>query len=245
MFGSCSSFNDSDEEDDSLPTSSPRPTRPTHCNKNVGNQHYSSRSHRCIFQRSPFLITNDNELMSRLSTLPMLDLSSAHKIGTKQQEASTSSSSKISPPSPPSRRRILPIPPPSPQLVTTATTIPSRESIKMPQSNSSKRPSGSCLRRSRFSFPSELSEIAARNVDYVLSDSKSVSFYSQVSVLEFENDEDDTDDDAGMMKVESWFKNFSRGFGIESWTQDMLKKERTHKMCSRRRIWWWTKDMYV
>ena len=111
------------------------------------------------------------------------------------------------------RRRILPNPPSDPQLVTTA-TIPTTEDIKMPQSSSiSKRPSGSCLRRSRYSFPSELSEIAARNVDYVLSDSKSVSFYSQVSVLEFENDQDDNDTD---MKVESWFKNFSRGFGIES-----------------------------
>jgi len=165
MFGSCSSFNDSDEEEDSLPTSSPRPTRPTHCNKNDSNQH-CSQSPRCIFQRSPFLSlqsTNDDELMSRLSTLPMLDsISSTHKIGMKQ-EASTSSS-KIPSPSPP-RRRILPIPPQYPQLLTTTTTIPTTEDIKIPQSSSSKRPSGSCLRRSRFSFPSELSEIAARNVD--------------------------------------------------------------------------------
>ena len=218
MFGSCSSFNDSDdEEEDSLPTSSPRPTRPTDCNKNDSNQHYS-QSPRCIFQRSPFLNlqSNDNELMSRLSTLPMLDsISSAHKIGMKQQESSTSS--KILPPSPP-RRRILPIPPSNPQLVTTTTTIPTTEDTIIPQSSSSsKRPSGSCLRRSRFSFPSELSEIAARNVDYVLSDSKSVSFYSQVSVLEFENDDDtDMEDSSSGMKVESWFKNFSRGFGIES-----------------------------
>jgi len=210
MFGSCSSFNDSDEEEDSLPTSSPRPTR-DHCNKNVGNQHYSSRSPRCIFQRSPFLITNDNELMSRLSTLPMLDsVSSAHKIGMKQQ---VSASSSI-PPSPPQvRRRIMPpVPPSKPQLVTTTTIPTTAKDIKMPQSNSSKRrPSGSCLRRSRYSFPSELSEIAARNVDYALSDSKSVSFYSQVSVLEFENDEEDTDTKDSS---ESWFKNFSRGFGI-------------------------------
>jgi len=213
MFGSCSSFNDSDEEDDSLPTSSPRPTRP-HCNKNASSQHYSSRSPRCIFQRSPFLITNNDELMSRLSTLPMLDsISSAHKIGMKQE---VSTSSKISPPSPPQmRRRILPIPPPPPQLVTTTTTIPPTEDIKIQQSNSSKRrPSGSCLRRSRYSFPSELSEIAARNVDYVLSDSKSVSFYSQVSVLEFDNDEDADMKDCSSSSNESWFKNFSRGFGI-------------------------------
>ena len=212
MFGSCSSH-DSDEEEDSLPTSSPRPTH--HCNKNVGNQHYS-QSPRCIFQRSPFLSlqSNDDELMSRLSTLPVLDsISSAHKIGMKQ-EASTTSSKIPLPPSPPPRRRILPIPPQHhPQLVTTTTITPTTEDIKISQSSSSKRPSGSCLRRSRYSFPSELSEIAARNVDYVLSDSKSVSFYSQVSVLEFENDQDDNDDG---MKVESWFKNFSRGFGIES-----------------------------
>jgi len=213
MFGSCSSFNDSDEEEeDSLPTSSPRPTR-SHCNKNVGNQHYSSRSPRCIFQRSVFLSlqSNDDELMSRLSTLPMLDSmsSAAHKIGTKQE---VSASSSI-PPSPLQvRRRILPIPPPNPQLVTT-TTIPTTEDFKILQSSSSKRPSGSCLRRSRYSFPSELSEVAARNVDYALSDSKSVSFYSQVSVLEFENDEEDTDTKDSS---ESWFKNFSRGFGIES-----------------------------
>ena len=219
MFGSCSSFNDSDEEeDDSLPTSSPRPTR-NHCNKNVSNQHYS-QSPRCIFQRSPFLSpqsNDDNEMMSRLSTLPMLDsISSTHKIGMKQQEASMSSC-KIPPPSPPTRRRIMPpIPPKHPQLVTTTTTIPTTEDIKIPQFNSSKRPSGSCLRRSRYSFPSELSEIAARNVDYVLSDSKSVSFYSQVSVLEFENDEDDTGMKDCSSNNESWFKNFSRGFGIES-----------------------------
>jgi len=215
MFGSCSSFNDSDEEDDSLPTSSPRPTR-DHCNKNVSNQHYSSRSPRCIFQRSVFLSlqSNDDELMSRLSTLPMLDsMSSAHKIGMKE-EVSTTSRTKIPPPSPP-RRRILPIPPPSLQLVTTSTTIPTIEDIKIPHSSSSKRrPSGSCLRRSRYSFPSELSEIAARNVDYVLSDSKSVSFYSQVSVLEFDNDEDADMKDCSSSSNESWFKNFSRGFGI-------------------------------
>jgi len=213
MFGSCSSFNDSDEEDDSLPTSSPRSTR-SHCNKNVSNQHYSSRSPRCIFQCSPFLSlqSNDDELMSRLSTLPMLDsISSTHKIGMKQ-DVSTISSTKI-PPSPPMRRRILPIPPSNPQLVTTTTIPPTTEDIIIPHSSNRKRPSGSCLRRSRYSFPSELSEIAARNVDYVLSDSKSVSFYSQVSVLEFENDEDDTDM-KDCSSNESWFKNFSRGFGI-------------------------------
>lgn len=213
MFGSCSSH-DSDEEEDSL-FASPRPTH--HCNKNVSSQH-NNQSPRCIFQRSPFLSlqSNDDELMSRLSTLPMLDsISSTHKIGMmKHQEVSTSSSSKIPPPSPPRRRRIMPIPP-TPQLVTTA-PIPTTEDIKIPLSSSSKRPSGSCIRRSRYSFPSELSEIAARNVDYVLSDSKSVSFYSQVSVLEFENDHDGDDNDDADMKMESWFKNFSRGFGIES-----------------------------
>ena len=169
MFGPCSSFNDSDdEEEDSLPTSSPLPTRPTHCNKNDSSQH-CSQSPRCIFQRSPppflNLQSNDDKLMSRLSTLPMLDsISSTHKIGMKQQEASMSSS-KASPPSPPQKRRqILPIPQPTPQLVNTTATIPLTESIKISQFSCSKRPSGSCLRRSRFSFPSELSEIAARKV---------------------------------------------------------------------------------
>lgn len=209
MFGSCSSFNDdSDEEDDSLPTSSPRPTH--HCNKNDSSQHYS-QSPRCIFQRSPFLSlqSNDDELMQGLSTLPMLD-----SVSSQQQEASMSSSKIKIPPSPP-RRRILPIPS-TPQFITTTTTLPTTEDIKKPQSNSRKRPSGSCLRKSRYSSCSDISEIAARNVDYVLSDSKSVSFYSQVSVLEFENDEDADMKDSSSSSNESWFKNFSRGFGIES-----------------------------